>query len=152
MNPITTYFNSAVGSTSSGAPLQPVLSAPSPPGWSARWSPEYHRLYYVEAATGQRLWHIQYSAKNNTTPPPIINSPAASPQLPPGWVSQHSHEYNRSFYVSTATGESQRTLRPPPRHRPPSHPLTILLVAFRAELHNLVQILHTRVGAFITGP
>ncbi|KAI8607790.1 hypothetical protein BC830DRAFT_1174982 [Chytriomyces sp. MP71] len=133
MNPIASFFNSVVGSTSSGVPLQPVLSAPCPPGWSAHWSPDYRRFYYVEAATGQRLWnppsHIPYSANNYCPPSPVVNASGASPQLPPGWVSQHSHEYNRLFYVNTATGESQWTppsafnaspAPPPPSPRPPA--------------------------------
>ncbi|KAI9332657.1 hypothetical protein BDR26DRAFT_869096 [Obelidium mucronatum] len=84
---------------------------------------------YGQAAPIQGGYPQQAQAQPQYQPPP----PPQQPQLPPGWIAQWNQQYQRNFYVETATGKSQwevpafapPAFAPPPGPPPPdSHPST----------------------------
>ncbi|KAJ3284736.1 hypothetical protein HDU79_007890 [Rhizoclosmatium sp. JEL0117] len=69
--------------------------------------------YPGQPQTSYGLPYQQQPPQQGFSPPP----PPQQPMLPPGWIAQWNAQYQRNFYVETATGKSQweaPTFAPPP--------------------------------------
>ncbi|KAJ3076182.1 hypothetical protein HDU99_001382 [Rhizoclosmatium hyalinum] len=82
--------------------------------------PQAQQQYPGQPQTSYGLPYQQQPPQQAYSPAPA--PPPQQPALPPGWIAQWNAQYQRNFYVETATGKSQwepPTFAPPPGPPPP---------------------------------
>lgn len=87
---------------------------PLPPGYSAQFDAVQNRYFFINNKTGQSTWDIPVPPLQQQQQPPSYSDGPDSKPLPPGWISQFDQASKRSYFVNTATGQTQWDLYPPP--------------------------------------